>query len=222
MKEKQIVRAKYLLQRLPNGSERVHIWTVGLAQRADCFPMSPAQYEKWLEGDLEKKIAARGGKIRLRVDEEKEIEELAAAEAAEPDLEIKVAQTGLIKDDGESETLPPGEENPEVALTQEDVAGEIGIDDDGYLEENDILSVVAPADEGTKISDAMKTQAMMAEDEIKRLHKFRKPNTLEAYMLEKYKVNLIPMDDLQELREQAILMIEELSKHGKLFIRSED
>ena len=221
MKQKKVVRAKYLLQTLESGEERVHIWTVGLAQRNDCVPMSPAQYEKWLEGDLEKKVAARGGKVVMRVDEEEQIEEQAAKEAAEPELEVKVAQTGLIKDDGESETLPPGEENPEVPITQEDVSGEIGVDEEGYLEENDILSVVAPADDQPAVSDAMKTQAMIAEDEVKRLHKFRKPNTLEAYMLEKYKVNLIPMEDLQELREQAIAMIEELSRHGKLFIRDE-
>jgi len=220
MKQKKVVRAKYLLQTLPNGDERVHIWTVGLAQRDDMTPMSPAQYQRWLDKDLEKGVAARGGKVVMRVDEEEQIEEQAAEDEAAPDLEKKVAQTGLIKDDGESEFLEDGEENPEVAVTQEDIAGEIGVDEDGYLEENDILSVVEPAKEQTVVSDAMKTQEMIKEDEIKELHKFRKTNTLEAYMLEKYKVNLIPMDDLPELREQAIAMIDELAKHGKLFIQA--
>ena len=85
--------------------------------------------------------------------------------------------------------------------------------------ENPITSSVREVDDEVEESEkhpSMRTQDDMLTDEIRKIKKFRRANTLESYILEKYKIDLIP-SDLENMRDQALSIVTELADHGKLF-----
>ena len=65
---------------------------------------------------------------------------------------------------------------------------------------------------------SFKTQDTIKADEYGRIEAFRKTSTLEAYLLEKYKFDMIP-GTMDEMKSQAISFIDELASHGKLYAK---
>ena len=103
----------------------------------------------------------------------------------------------------------------------EELARDPYIDDfDDDFEENVITSDPDLANDEKKPAEhpSFKTQETIKVEEFDRIDAFRKSNTLESYLLEKYQFNMIP-GTLEEMKSQAISFIEELSKHGKLYTK---
>jgi len=90
--------------------------------------------------------------------------------------------------------------------------------DEDQGDENDLLSTAGPNedDEPEEKHQSMTTQDDILEQEIVKIRRFRKANKLEAYILEKYHLDLIPAD-LDEMKAQAESFMRELARHGKLF-----
>lgn len=103
---------------------------------------------------------------------------------------------------------------------------EVDVDEEPEVEpektnDRNILEELKDREEVANKSQAMLEQEDILKIETEKVNRFRKTATLEAYILEKYKLSMVP-GDLEFMKSQAIEFIEDLAKKGRLYTVAED
>lgn len=113
----------------------------------------------------------------------------------------------------------------EYAEFEEDLGEEEKATDDGYVsdeeEDNAILDdlnkdTVSPLAnaEGTPLEV---TQDDLLKEEITQINRFKKKSSIEEYMLRKYELPMLPMDHLDEMKQQAHSTLATLAASNSLY-----
>jgi hypothetical protein len=61
------------------------------------------------------------------------------------------------------------------------------------------------------------TQDDILKEEVEKINRLRKKSTVEAYILEKYKMTLLPMKEVEEMKQQAIELLGILASTNSLY-----
>jgi len=108
---------------------------------------------------------------------------------------------------------------------EEDLGDEANAEDDGYVSDEDEDNVILDSLDSDTVSPLATgeggkleiTQEDLLKEEVTKINRLKKKSSVEEYMLRKYEISLLQMDQLDEMKQQAHSILATLASSNSLY-----